>query len=119
MDVVNAVVKRLGIIKHQLLVFAIIGSIIIFFFAKDLAADDDPATKAAGFHMYYSAVGLLFFGAIFYAYAYLKLPSSEQEGVFEREGKEAVKRHRRKVRAKSAPAQAAPATPVAAPVAHA
>ena len=118
MDVVNAVVKRLGIIKHQLLVFAIVGAIIIFFFGKDLAADDDPVAQAAGLNMYYCAIALLFFGAIFYAYAYLKLLSSEQEGVFEREGKEAVKRHRRKVR-KSAPAQAASAAPVAAPVAHA
>lgn len=119
MDVVNAVVKRLGIIKHQLLVFAIVGAVIIFFFGKDLAADAHPETRAAGLNMYYSAIALLFFGAIFYAYAYLKLPSSEQEGVFEREGKEAVKRHRRKVRAKSASVQADPATPLAAPVAHA
>ena len=99
MGILDSLVKHLGIIKHQLLAFAITGAIIIFFFAKDLAAATDKDVVREGIHMYYSAIALLFLGGAFYVFAYLRLPSSEQEGVFEREGVETVRRHQRKSRA--------------------
>ena len=106
MEILNSLVKRLGIIRNQLLVFAIVGSLLIFLFSRELVASGDPTLKVQGVCMHYLAIFLIFAAAIFYAYAYLKLPSSEQELAFEREGKETVRRHRRKVRAQEARANA-------------
>lgn len=94
MKIIEAIVKRLGIIKNQMLIFAIMGSIVIFFFAKDLAASEIPDVASEGRKMFWAAIVLLFGAAGFYIFAWIRLPSSEQEVVFEREGKRMIRRHR-------------------------
>lgn len=102
MKVLETIVGRLGIIKNQLLVFSIVGSIIMFYFASDLVASDFEDVRTHGFRLYYSATSLIFFGAGFYTYAFFRLPSSMQEIVFEEQGRYAINHHReRKAAAKS------------------
>jgi Na+/melibiose symporter-like transporter len=95
-------IKRLGIVKNQLLVFSFLGSLLIFFFSKDLVASSTPEIAQQGVRMHYLAISLIFAAGAFYCYAYFRLPSSEQEAAFEREGKETVRRHRRKLKAQEA-----------------
>lgn len=93
-QVVEVVAGRLGIIKNQLLVFSVVASFLIFVFAKDLAVNDNDSIRQAGVTMFGSAIALLFLAFFFYVYAWLKLPASDQEIVFEQEGRETVTQHR-------------------------
>jgi len=99
MKLLEAIVGRLGVIKNQLLAFVIAGALIIFFFAKDLAASPLVDVREEGLRMFWVAIGLLIFGACFYVYAWFRLPSSVQEIAFEEEGQAVVRLHRERQRA--------------------
>jgi TRAP-type C4-dicarboxylate transport system permease small subunit len=94
MDVLKLIASKLGVIRNQLLVFTLLGAFLIFFYARDLIAAESPEVQAHGVRMFWIAVALIVFGALFYVLAYFKLPSSTQEVIFERDGRDLIREHR-------------------------
>ena len=95
----NNVLKRLGIVKNELLAFSIIACLILNVFAIPLDAFSSERQKFGGLVMHLSTIPiLLFFGSI-YCYAALFQPSSQQELTFAEEAKRMMSQHKRRSRA--------------------
>jgi hypothetical protein len=89
------VLKRVGIVKNELLAFAVIVALILNVFGVSLDVHDDHAQKIAGLIMHLSTIPILLLFGFVYVYALLKLPSSQQELIFTEEAKKMVAQHRR------------------------
>lgn len=97
----NNVLKKIGTIKNELLGFAIIVCLILNVFALPLDAMQNSPQKVGGLVMHLSSIPiLLVFGGI-YCFAFLRLPSSEQEILFTEEAQRMVRQHRRQQRARA------------------
>ncbi len=66
---------RLGPIKNQLLVYALIAALLLFIFAEN----SDGALRSV---LMILAALMLFLGPAFWIFAYLRLPKTAQERVF-------------------------------------
>jgi hypothetical protein len=94
---------HLGTVKNPVLLTSSTFSISIMFFSKDLVLATNLIVILTGALMYLLSVAVFLFGLGFYAYAFLRLPSTAQELVFLQEASAAVDRHKasqRTVRAK-------------------
>jgi hypothetical protein len=92
----NSVLKRVGIVKNELLAFCVISCLILNVFAIPLDALHSDRQNFAGLMMHLSTIPiLLIFGAV-YSYALFFLPSSQQELIFTEEAKRMVAQHKRK-----------------------
>jgi len=96
-DFPKEVLKRVGIIKNELLGFAIIVCLMLNVFAIPLDKwGSTPAQIAAGMVMHLSTIPILLAFGFLYWYAYLRLPSSEQELLFTEEAKKMLSQHSRR-----------------------
>jgi hypothetical protein len=94
----NSVLKRVGIVKNELLAFCVISCLILNVFAIPLDALHSDRQNFAGLMMHLSTIPiLLIFGAV-YSYALFFLPSSQQELIFTEEAKRMVTQHKRKTK---------------------
>jgi hypothetical protein len=109
---VKDVLKHLGIVKNELLIFVLIGVLLLNASAYPLDMMQDPWQKHGGLAMHLcSALMLMLFGA-FYCFAIFRLPSSPQELQFEEDAKPIIKEHqRRQTKRKNADEPAQPENP--------
>lgn len=90
------VLKHLGTIKNELLIFVILVIIIsdAFGFALLQTSTDWPA-RLCGVFLVGSTVPMVFLFGTFYVYAVLRLPGTQQELVFAEGAQRAIKEHSR------------------------
>lgn len=94
------ILGKLGTLKNQLLIFAIITSLIITAFAMPLTWAVTPAWKPiCGVIMHFITILLLIGAGAFYVYAFFNLPSSAQELEFSNVARKQLKEH--KIRAQA------------------
>jgi len=98
-DFPNAVLKRVGIIKNELLGFTVIVCLILNVFAVPL--DKWGSTQmqiVGGLIMHLATIPILLAFGFLYWYAYLRLPSSHQELLFAEEAKKMLSQHARQMK---------------------
>ena len=100
----KGILSRLGTLRNELLVFAVIVCLILNASAYPLDKSFDPRTQVSTLQVYgglamhlASILVLLLFGG-FYCYAFLRLPSSAQELMFVSNAENELRRHKRKPR---------------------
>jgi hypothetical protein len=89
----SEVVKRLGTLKNQLLVFVMLSSISMHAAAVPLSQDDLQWKAICGVIIHFTAVLYLLAFLAFYCFALLHLPSTEQELQFSRTAKKDLDAH--------------------------
>jgi hypothetical protein len=93
----KGILNRLGIIRNELLVFAVIVCLILNASAYTL---DKPVNQKiqiyGGLAMHLASVMVLLFFGGFYCYAFLKLPGSAQELMFVSNAEKELRRYKRK-----------------------
>jgi hypothetical protein len=93
----KGILNHLGIIKNELLVFAVIVCLILNASAYPLDKPVNPKIQIyGGLAMHLASVLLLFFFGGFYCYAFLKLPGSGQELTFVSNAEKELRRYKRK-----------------------
>lgn len=95
-DVVSTkgILKHLGIIKNELLIFTILVCLITNGFALTLTRSQVQLVQYSGLFMHFSTLPMIFGFGWFYVYALLKLPSSAQEAVFAVDARKSIKDHK-------------------------
>ena len=85
------IVNRLGTLRNELLVFAVMVTIILNGSAMALdRGGTEGYQKVGGLVMHFSTIPILLFFGAFYCYAYVRLPSSAQELTFTTHAKELI-----------------------------
>jgi hypothetical protein len=87
------ILKHLGTIKNELLIFTVLAALMTNGFARSLVGSTDRFTSLCGVCMHLSTIPMLIGFGMFYAYASLKLPSSTQELMFENSARKALEAH--------------------------
>jgi hypothetical protein len=96
-DFPKEVLKRIGVIKNELLGFAVIVCLILNVFAIPLDKwGSTSAQMAAGLIMHLSTIPILLAFGFLYWYAYLRLPGSQQELLFTEEAQKMLSQHVRR-----------------------
>ena len=85
--------SKLGIIKHELLIFAVLICVILNAAAVPLDKGD-PFQHFSGATMHFCSVFVVLLALAFYIYAYLNLAPSIQALAFVREGKKITREHK-------------------------
>lgn len=78
----QGILKKLGPIKNELLIFTILIGIIITLFAHPLSQSDIQWKSICGIIMHFLTIIIFATFGLFYIYALLRLPSSTQELYF-------------------------------------
>lgn len=81
-NIYSEILKKLGPIRNELMVFAVIGAIILLTAAFSTIYSQVPWRSVCGAILLFIGVFWLVGFAVFYMYAILRLPSSTQELVF-------------------------------------
>jgi hypothetical protein len=86
------VLNRLGTLRNELLVFAVLIAVILngSAFGLESGSGKEGYQKIGGFIMHISTIPILLLFGAFYCYAFLHLPSSAQELIFTMHAKEIV-----------------------------
>jgi hypothetical protein len=92
---VKAVLAHVGVVRSEILVFAILAFILLEAFALISGQHPDMIANV----MRIAGMLMLFFGLAFYTYAFFRLPSSTQERIFTEQAVAEIVRTRRVVRA--------------------
>lgn len=92
---ISGVLKHLGIIKNELLIFGTLGQFMTHGSGVYLGQQVEPFQKMAGAGLHVCGVLLLIVFGGFYLFALMKLPGSVQELKFEESTKEALKDHQK------------------------
>jgi len=92
------VLKRVGIVKNELLAFTIIICLILNVFGIILGQHEDHGQKIVGEIMHIASILIVLGFGYVYVYALLKLPGSQQELIFTEEAKKMVAEHKRRRR---------------------
>lgn len=87
------ILKHLGVVKNELLIFTVIAALITNGFARSLVGSTDHFTSLCGICMHLSTIPMFVGFGAFYAYALARLPSSTQERMFEESAKKALEAH--------------------------
>lgn len=87
------ILNKLGTIKNEILIYAVIGIIIINSVGLTLTLDDDPVRTISGIVMHFLSMVIFAGFGIFYVYAFLRLPSSAQELYFLSSADKILKEH--------------------------
>ena len=90
------ILKKLGTLKNELLVFVILGCIIINAAAFPLSNSDLQFKYIGGFIMHLLSIFIFIGFGIFYSYAIWKLPGSDQESDFQKSAEKFLTDHKRK-----------------------
>jgi hypothetical protein len=91
------ILNRLGTVKNELLVFAVLVCIILNVSAYPLDKGS-PTQTYGGLVMHLATIPILLLSGGFYCYAFLKLPGSAQEMVFVANAEQMLRQHRRRSR---------------------
>jgi len=91
------VLKHVGTLKNELLVFGVIGCVLLNGSAFLLDTKTDQAQKWGGLAMHLSTIPLLFLLAGAYLFALFYLPSSRQELMFSEEASRMIEQHQTKM----------------------
>jgi heme/copper-type cytochrome/quinol oxidase subunit 4 len=98
-DFPNAVLKRVGTIKNELLGFTVIVCLILNVFAIPLEKGSSTQMQiVGGLIMHLATIPILLGFGFLYWYAYLRLPSSKQELLFSEEAKTMISQHTRQMK---------------------
>lgn len=89
------IINKLGILKNQLLIFAVLICVVLNGSAYGLDKSTVRIQQSGGLVMHFASILIAFAAFAFYIYAYLKLPSSTQEMVFVKEAETITKEHER------------------------
>jgi hypothetical protein len=92
----SQIVKRLGTVKNEILVFAILTAIIIHVVGATLSHTGVLWKDVAGVAMHFIGVIWLVGVGVFYVYAALNLPSSDQELIFADAAERTLRQHARR-----------------------
>lgn len=92
---ISGVLKHLGIIKNELLIFGTLGQFMTHGAAVYLGQQVESFQKMAGTGLHVCGVFLLIIFAGFYLFALKNLPGSVQELKFEESTKEALEDHKK------------------------
>ena len=79
---IKSIVGRLGQLRNQLLIFAILASLLMCFFGNALLSGNGGPETVVGVILFLAAVVLIFSAFGFYVFAYLRLPTTAQEAAF-------------------------------------
>jgi hypothetical protein len=90
MDIYEKVLPKLGTLKNEFLIFCVIASIIIFSNATSTNVEHTHRKE-------YIAIAFLVVGAIFYLFAWIRLPQSTAELHFAQGVLKETKNHRKKL----------------------
>jgi hypothetical protein len=90
------IVKKLGTLKNELLIFVIIGCIIINAAAVPLSYSDKELKYIGGIIMHLLSIFIFVGFGIFYCFAFWKLPGSDQESDFQKSAEKFLTDHKRK-----------------------
>ena len=89
----SQVIKKLGPIKNELLIFAILCDVIVHSVAASICHSSDSWMRVCGVGMHIIGVIWILSFASFYTYAVLFLPSSEQELLFSENARKTLAKH--------------------------
>jgi hypothetical protein len=92
---IASILKHVGIIKNELLVFGVLGQVVTHGFAAFLDKSAIQFQQYAGAGLHLCGAGMFVLIGGFYFFALLKLPGSAQELKFEKSAQEALKVHSR------------------------
>jgi hypothetical protein len=87
------ILKHLGTIKNELLIFVVLVIIITNSFAYALVKTQDMVPKLCGVGMSASTVLMIFLFGMFYAYAMVRLPGTKQELMFLQGAEKSITAH--------------------------
>src|SRR6266496_3702283 len=90
----KGILKHLGIIKNELLIFTILVCLITNGFGFSLTRSQNQLVQYSGLFMHFSTLPMIFVFGWFYIYALLRLPSSTQEAKFALEASKSIEEHR-------------------------
>ena len=94
------ILRKLGPLKNQLLIFTIIASLVTTAFAIPLSAATTPPWKpVCGVAMHFMTILMFTAAGVFYAYAFFRLPSSAQELEFSEVVQKQLREHQDRIRA--------------------
>jgi len=92
-DFPKEALKRIGVIKNELLAFGVVVCLILNVFAIPLDAKNNSSQNLGGLIMHLSTIPILLLFTFIYWFAYLKLPSSQQELRFTEEAHKMLLEH--------------------------
>jgi len=93
-SIVKEVLKHVGIVKHQLLVFAILGTVTMNYIAHPMWQEKDQTVRLAGVFLSLASVPLILGSALGYFYLLIRFPGSVQEMEFSKTAEKQIKDHR-------------------------